>query len=109
METKMQLYTCTIANRYFWENIGTMAQTPEQAEAQIAAYLASEDIKKSEAEERGMWLEEFGPYPGDEAYTYEAGDIKEDADLDYCSEEYRQKVMADTAGNVWHIDSGGNG
>ncbi len=105
----MNRYTCTLANCYFWETVATMAETPEQAEAQIAAYLASDYNRKCEAEERGMWIEKLGPYPGDEAYTYEAGDIKEDGELYRVSEEYREKVLSDTTGKVWYIDSGGNG
>lgn len=106
----MNLYTCTIGNRFYWEMVATMAPTQGVAEDQIAAYLASDEIKKQEAEERGMWLDEgLGDYPGDAAYRYVAGEVKQEWAIHRITERYFRQIWADKTGKVWHIDSGGNG
>ena len=105
----MTLFKCTLANKFYYADVATVADTIEQASARFEAEAVSPDMLSCAKEERANWIEELGEYPGDDAYIYEAGPAEEADYISGITPEYLQEIEHDAAGKVWVIGSGGNG
>ena len=106
----MALFSATLANKHHYIVLATVADSAATAKERFDAEALTPNILKCAEEERAMWLEEHGGYPGDEAYTYELIDnIEGDPALSWLTPEYRATIEANTAGAVFHVDSGANG
>ena len=105
----MTLFKCTLANKFYYADFTTVADTIEQARARFEAEAVSPDMLGCAKEERANWIEELGEYPGDDAYAYEAGPVEEDDCISGITPEYLREIEHDATGKVWFVDSGGNG
>ena len=66
----MAYFKATLANHFFWVEVGVNAPDIKTARHAFEAYSQSDYMLSAASEERSMWLEEHGKYPGDSAYVY---------------------------------------
>lgn len=84
----MAIFIVTMANHHYYATYRVPASSAQaakdriEADATITAYLL-----KCAAEERGMWLEEQGDYPGDDTYVYRVDGIERAFEHDDDAEE----------------------